>query len=131
MVDKDAAEELDCVVQVLDALGAETEIAPGIPYSVHGRVGAAIEMERAKHADAVANIDESDSGGAAVEYEVTLRLLELRAITATATIKIFATEQRHVDHFVRELQSLERAVRTLANEMLDQTRQRLDTGGTP
>lgn len=38
-----ALHELQCVRQVLDAKGVPTEIAPGQPYSLHGRVAAGVE----------------------------------------------------------------------------------------
>ena len=41
-----AVDELGCVVDVLDNLSVPTEIAPGEPYSVHGRVGDAITKAR-------------------------------------------------------------------------------------
>lgn len=44
-------DELACVVQVLDAIGVPKEIAPGQPYSLHGRVQAAIDGERENKTD--------------------------------------------------------------------------------
>jgi hypothetical protein len=42
----EAVHALGCVVAVLDAHGIPTELAPGQPYSVHGRVSAALEAKR-------------------------------------------------------------------------------------